>query len=590
MKKKHYIIIAIAVAIIFSIAIGIVVWRSTYNKIVDQFPRTPFVFSDTNCAEYVTENFMLDKYFLVNEALYKVTWSSNSERVKDGKVSRPEYTNEDVILTASITINDTTYSKDYKVTLIKDNLPADFILPDMQSVEKFYVKDTLTSVRIPYDLRENLSVQSSYDAEAVISKMCTWFNYEEGTRFEFVGVQSNLIGRTYMFKHMAGTAPVGDGFITITTQDDRLASVAISVIEKEYAVNIPTEEAIANVIGDKYHNYLVEAIKVKNDSAWNIYISTVGETVDFRVLAINFATSEIISDNLLASQEVSAWDKPINVIDVSSDGQPQVLEIYNFFKDMMNRAYTNGKEIHDTNITFSGTNGTYNANTSEHFKSVVDWYYNTLNRDMPNGKGGQVQALTNVDWSLDTAFYAEYLDLFVFGKHDTLSKNPCEVVDTIIHEYNHAVFSHINYGSSAGNPEMRAIHEGYADIMLFAMTDNWTFGEELKDTQYIRDYTSSNNVDEYGNPLPESYGDLVWINTNAYKNASILVKVAYQMRQSGLTSEDVARIWYQSMFYGYSSQSSFVHVKNNVLMAAMDLDYSENAINTIKTSFESFGI
>ena len=78
MKKKHYIIIAIAVAIIFSIAIGIVVWRSTYNKIVDQFPRTPFVFSDTNCAEYVTENFMLDKYFLVNEALYKVKWSSNS--------------------------------------------------------------------------------------------------------------------------------------------------------------------------------------------------------------------------------------------------------------------------------------------------------------------------------------------------------------------------------------------------------------------------------------------------------------------------------------------------------------------------------
>jgi Zn-dependent metalloprotease len=308
------------------------------------------------------------------------------------------------------------------------------------------------------------------------------------------------------------------------------------------------------------------------------------------MLGINFATSEIVEDNLLASQESSFWDRQINVIDVSKDGQQQVLEIYNFFKDMFDKSYSNGKCIADTNITFSGTNGTYNTQTSEHFQSVVDWYYKNLDRDMPDGTGGEIQVLTNVDWVADTAFYIEHLDAFIFGKQIVSPKNTCDIMDTIMHEYTHSVFSHINYGAMASSPELVSIMEGYSDIMLFAMTDNWIFGEDMQDPTYIRDYTNPDKTDEFGEPLPESYKDLVWINVHSYRNSSILIRAAYNMSQSGLGSKDIAKIWYQSMFYGYSNQSSFITVKNNVLMAAMDLGYSQTVIDNIKTSFEIFGV
>ena len=62
------------------------------------------------------------------------------------------------------------------------------------------------------------------------------------------------------------------------------------------------------------------------------------------------------------------------------------------------------------------------------------------------------------------------------------------------------------------------------------------------------------------------------------------------MSQKGISNNDIARIWYQSMFYGYHNDSTYHDVKTNLISAATALNYNTKTIDIINECFQEIGV
>lgn len=243
------------------------------------------------------------------------------------------------------------------------------------------------------------------------------------------------------------------------------------------------------------------------------------------------------------------------------------------------------------------------AQSQYYITQAYDWYKDTFGLVSYDGKGAPIVIVTGHGESHDNASWV--------GNEETFRVNPAKDwtysvssgSEVMAHEYTHAVFNNKLVGSGEGaNSELAGINEAYADIFgcLSTNSTDWIIGKnELNDGTKIclRDIPNINRdgIDdsmklEAGNIYPETYQGSNW-SGECHEISVILSHVAYEMWASDLfTDDEVAKIWYNSLNFGYSKTSTYLLVREYVVKAAEDLSCSEEQILFIEQAFADVGI
>lgn len=300
----------------------------------------------------------------------------------------------------------------------------------------------------------------------------------------------------------------------------------------------------------------------------------------------NFWT-EKISDDLyfLAdfSKNISVYDAGNNQISwklINNENEPPTLEIHwERVWLQMDSWFTKAKVVQSKNNQWKDKNAvTLFANLCD----VYDFYYKELDRCGFDGKNGEVFAIFNDnhegDWTNARSTNHKELDmtLLAFGRSNKLS------LDTVSHEYTHSVLGSIvslDYKGESG-----AISEAYADIMGEIIENDSSWTNEARKISSPRD-----------NEHPDYYKGVYWIDTNdmnddkggIHNNSTVISHAAFLMNQKGIHMNELAKIFYTSMFY-LPSNANFNDCRESVIQAVKNVN--KDNINIVKTSFGEVGI
>lgn len=235
-----------------------------------------------------------------------------------------------------------------------------------------------------------------------------------------------------------------------------------------------------------------------------------------------------------------------------------------------------------------------------YIQQAYDWYEDMFSLTSYDGNGAPIVIITNIGNKQDNASWMGSEQTFRVNVPGRLVYTVSSCDEVMAHEYTHAVFDYKLPGTFDNTvKELAGINEAYADIFGCLVTDStdWMIGRNVlketgedicfRDIANINDCSIRRWADEV---FPETYKDENW--TGECHNISILIShVAYEMATSDLFSkEDVAKIWYHSLGYGYSTWSSFLTVREFVVNAAKDLNYSNEQIAFIEQAFAGVGI
>lgn len=251
------------------------------------------------------------------------------------------------------------------------------------------------------------------------------------------------------------------------------------------------------------------------------------------------------------------------------------------------------------------------------FETIYDYYKNVLGRDSYDNKGSAIrinlgvtaQTFTNKD--LNNASWNRITKQMYIGNYK--GKSLADSLDVLGHEFTHGVIQFIsNFAASPKKEdynkafEAGALNEGYADI-LGALIEgkNWVSPEN---NQTARDATNPlkyNHPDTKGGKyyIPDGYlsssvslEDFLknnnietvkkYDNGGVHNNSNVVSHAAYLMYDAGAfqSREEMAKVWYQSLFY-LTSYASFEDCAHAVIKSAQTLGLSDDAIIKITKAF-----
>lgn len=298
--------------------------------------------------------------------------------------------------------------------------------------------------------------------------------------------------------------------------------------------------------------------------------------------------TEKISDDLyfLAdfSKNISVYDAGNNQISwklINNENEPPTLEIHwERVWLQMDSWFTKAKVVQSKNNQWKDKNAvTLFANLCD----IYDFYYKELDRCGFDGKNGEVFAIFNDnhkgDWTNAYSANHKELDmtLLAFGRSNKLS------LDTVSHEYTHSVLGSIVSLDDKG--EAGAISEAYADIMGEIIENDSSWTNETRNISSPRD-----------NKHPDYYKGVYWIDTNnmnddkggVHNNSTVISHAAFLMNQKGIHMNELAKIFYTSMFYLPSGNANFNNCRESVIQAVKSVN--KDNINIVKTAFDEVGI
>lgn len=252
-----------------------------------------------------------------------------------------------------------------------------------------------------------------------------------------------------------------------------------------------------------------------------------------------------------------------------------------------------------------------------HFESIYDYYKNVLKRDSYDNKGSTIrvnldvkaETFTNKDFN-NASWFSVTKQMYI-GSYK--GKSFAASLDVLGHEFTHGVIQHTaNFAASPKEEDINkafepgALNEGYADILGSLIEGkNWTIGE---DNEVLRDAV---NPLKYDNPeikggkyyIPDGYLSssvsledfLKKLNVESlskydkggiHSNSSVVSHAAYLMYDAGAfqSREEMAKVWYQSLFY-LTSYASFEDCAHAVIKSAQTLGLSDDAIIKITKAF-----
>ena len=645
-RKKHIgLWIVLTILILTVSVISIRIWRNNVatdylnNILSDQ----PFGFNNSDYIDYVTGNIVIpDKIEISEEEFKEIEWESSDSSIisTDGTVNCPTTTNTSVELTATIKHLFGKGKKTFSLTVIKS---------DIKNIDDVYVltEEEISSgkgknnIELTYDENKNIEtisgnlgstkVENNDDALVVIKAYSKLLDIE-GLLFNINNVNTSLDGKQYTCQQIYNNLPVLGKQIMITTDArDCLDSITVNV-DRNIKVNTSnklSKKELSKIVTSEMGKTTViisskEVIVEKNNKFYHVYtVSTLNEEKNelYNIL-IDINSKKVISKQSLLSKATSESVKS-TAADVFGENQTFYVNKESSFLNTQYRFEDTGRNIRIVNGDSLGLlidlliNGE-NINVAEHLDeknyeihsgkndfskypdgvsaytnliTTYDWYKNNLNRTSFDGKGMPINCLIKFSASEDNASYISNFKVFGVGEVTKFKYILSGGLDVMGHEYTHAVFHSITGDQPYSTTMHDTINEAYADIFGCLIDGDWDMGLGLvADDTVFRDSTfKTEHINYLEGKFPTEYLGENW-QDECHADSVVLSHVAYAMTENGFSNNDVANIWYQSLFYGVPVDSDFIDIRHNVERAAEKLGYSDEQISTIGKLFDEVKI
>ncbi len=641
-KKKHIgLWIFLSLILIGAGIFGLFKWQNNVateylqNILSDQ----PFEYVDTNYCDYVTDNIVIPQEIEVGEGdVEKIQWSSDNPNVLNtkGEVNRPSNANAVVKLTAEVKHGLGTGKKDYYITVVKTDVIDDediFVLTP-EDIETGIGNNNMVITYNEDDIIDSIDgnfnstiVSSADDAIKVLNKYRQLMNIGDEVEFKVYDVQTALEGKCFMIEQYYEGLPVFGRTVTMTTNaSNHLDSINLNIVRNVNANTSGemTEDEINSVLSSHYGITIkitehTKGIFVSEEKAHLVYKCTAlgqeNDKIVIKTVYLDINSKKVVADveistglgsmttaygedvfgedqvfkaNKAALYFLEDTGRNIKIIDGSHNITDVGDEI--FWGDdapmmilVLKKQF--GLPISSAKNTFKDANQGVSA--YKNFITTYDWYKNTLGRNSFDGKGREIKCIVNSPSAKNNAAYlGGDFRFFICGDAPSFKYALCAGVDVIGHEYTHGVFDAITADGSSMN--FSSINEAYADIFGSLIDNDWQMAEWLGEP--LRDSTGASGNELWGTKYPDTYLGENWSNTDCHINGILLSRAAFRMTQRGFTNEDVAKIWYQSMFYGYDDWSNFLDVRSNVEKAARKLGYTDEQLIVIGDIFGELGI
>ena len=275
--------------------------------------------------------------------------------------------------------------------------------------------------------------------------------------------------------------------------------------------------------------------------------------------------------------------------------------VFNVFLELS--GMLKGRLVYSETKSFNGDTFNYPVANEAYtnFQKIYDFYYKNFGYYSFDGNGAPINILTEMDNKSDNACFTSLNIMFGINKKDKYATTFAASPDAMAHEYMHAVF-YANSKIAKGGRECSSINEGFADVFGIIMAQKetgkhgWTVGEiKCKDgsTEVVRDIKNYNNDKAAGGKkFPTKYHKDNWesVSKSDYDphiNSVLISHIAYEMSESKyFFTDDVLKVYITASQMGFSSNSTFVNARRNILQAIDQLGFSAEAYNFVADKFD----
>lgn len=451
-------------------------------------------------------------------------------------------------------------------------------------------------------------IKSEEDARKVIDNYRELFQLPNTTEYRCINIQESITGTAYMYIQTFAGIDIAGTYISLITDDNVLTAITVNIdrdIESIVARRLTDKEinkVISSEYGDRYRVYTKRELILNNKLVYHVYLVNKEDifTLDDRVVFIDAETKTLKTEQNI-SAERNMFDSYYNKEEIYSNFTYNDIEyLYDLERkiqivDMrednnwpLNKKECDGHLIAEN--TFVAGENELAAAVYINLAKTYDWYQDNYHRNSYDDNNGEIICLVGLDIFADNAAYWPTLNIFAVGEANVYDIAPATLLDVTAHEFTHAVFQSITGRTTIRNSETEGISEAYADIFGCLIDGDWILAEGIVEGKALSDLSDSGIETLRRKKSPETYKDSYWSNTDGHLNSVILTEIAYEMIQNGFTEREVADIWYQSMFYGYSDNSTYLTVKHNIVKAARALGHGPEQIELIEDLFSEVEI
>ncbi|MBQ6780289.1 MAG: leucine-rich repeat protein [Treponema sp.] len=235
---------------------------------------------------------------------------------------------------------------------------------------------------------------------------------------------------------------------------------------------------------------------------------------------------------------------------------------------------------------------------------VYDYYHDNLSRNSYDGKESEIRAIVGYGSIKNNAQWVERWPILGGKRIEFGSGGNEKALDTVAHEFTHAVTSSIN--SLGDKKEPGGLNEAYSDIMGCLIegkvgASRWEFGEDAGLIKRYMDNPGSTGLFKPGEPTADypatmtefreresQYRKIGGDNGIKYALCNVFDHASYLMmtdsRTGNVSDKQWANLFYQSMF-GLTSSAKFLDARRAVIKAAQNLDFTPLQILAIQDAF-----
>lgn len=541
-----------------------------------------------------------------------VTWTSSDAGVVDAAGNVYRLYDESVLinLTATISSGEFSMEKSFEIRVIK-SMYDDF------STDEIYVLERMSQLYYYNDIEEDLSYYTNdlgYLRRVTGSISDIIVDSPDEAMFALFGVQE-LMGMTdlysevvpaeitkadcmyiYNFTQVYNGVPVSGSSISVVTD---ATGNTIGLISSYVPIDISTTPAISSeaALASVQHNGIVSepqlTIWVADGVAKLVWVIRYEDTNgDPKFSYIDAQTGSValqgdISQGMDGTTvDGSYGDRTFDVTESDSYESSTTYYLYDLTRNISSSKYTYDSD-YDTlgNIATStdpnNWSGQAVAVRPYYYAQDCYDYYQTNFSVSGYGAGSSIYVL--YDWNDDNAEHCrsvnnsnDHLLKFGNGSNQDWGENPLIVA----HEYTHGIVSiRTHLADDDRTQEARAIDEAYADIMSYLIN-----GEDMWVVRFPNG-NSRNSV----NPRYSSYASFLASDQEEHDGSTVLSHVVYLMKSRGISDERLAKLVMGSL-HSYSSHATFLDVKENFMLAAWALGFSDEEQIMIDGVFDLMGI
>lgn len=599
-------------------------------------------YASGDSAENVTRDITLPE----SSAGVELSWSSSAPEIisADGKVTRPQDENAEVVMTAVAKVGDTEATKEFNLTVIAETTTVstrDYSVIDIQNMngeeeaEIEYNSERTRVVSISGKFSET-AVKNSEDALTAIFGIRTIAGFTNPfEELELLYSSSDEYGKIFKFNQVYSGYQVYDHIVVVAADAEGVTQSFDSDI-----VSASTLSGVDLTVGVE-EDAAVETVKTYFDSEFEvlskstvIYASNDYESAPVLTYMITAGGNDSEGDYSELTVFVKAADGSVADIVSEIDGystkgkaknEQKVYVKFPVSLDTASGIYYMEDEVNKVSLIQTGAGARTEKYSSDvnawsdrtavsaytNMLTVKDWYKTNLGWDFAAKYGHDLEVVVHSKANTNNAAWNGSKEkIFFYDNSSAYSSlnTYAACLDVAGHEYTHSVVENI-MGDMHYNRDYRgAINEGYADIFGCLIEGDWEMAEDreilrdasdpaaydapvtINDETFLDPYTYITD-EEYANKDRSSEDYKLYhakISRVAHRDSSMLYHAAYLMESYGMSKDTLAKLWYKSMEVGsWNSKSNFLTVRRKVVQAGKLLSLSDSEMAMIRLAFDT---